>query len=118
MPRHLNVSIGTVSRALNGRSDVNAETRQRVLKAAADLGYSPNQSGRSLRQGATGMIALLIPTSRKMALADTIFSDRARWPALTYLEDRNLDLMVLLSGAGERAMPTCDGSSSAVLPTA
>ncbi len=102
LARHLNVSIGTVSRALNGRSDVNPDTRQRVLKAAADLGYSPNQSGRSLRQGATGMIALLIPTSRKMALADTIFMtvlDGLR----TYLEDRNLDLMVLLSGAGERA---------------
>jgi DNA-binding LacI/PurR family transcriptional regulator len=102
LARHLNVSIGTVSRALNGRSDVNADTRRRVLAAADELGYSPNQSGRSLRQGTTGMIALLIPASRKMALADTIFMtvlDGLR----VFLEDRNLDLMVLLSGAGESA---------------
>src|SRR6476661_4648583 len=31
---HLDISIGTVSRALNGRSDVNPETRKRVLQAA------------------------------------------------------------------------------------
>ncbi|MDO8359350.1 MAG: LacI family DNA-binding transcriptional regulator, partial [Devosia sp.] len=45
----LNISIGTVSRALNGRPDVNGETRKRVLEAAAEFGYVPNQSGRSLR---------------------------------------------------------------------
>ena len=32
--KHLNVSIGTVSRALNGRSGVNEETRQRILENA------------------------------------------------------------------------------------
>ena len=48
LARHLNISIGTVSRALNGRADVNAETRQRVLAAAAKLNYVPNQSGRNL----------------------------------------------------------------------
>src|SRR6184192_3578787 len=57
LARHLNISIGTVSRALNGRADVNAETRRRVLEAARILNYAPNQSGRSLRQGTTNMVA-------------------------------------------------------------
>ena len=35
LAEHLNISIGTVSRALNGRPDVNDETRKRVLEAAA-----------------------------------------------------------------------------------
>ncbi|HET9664989.1 MAG TPA: LacI family DNA-binding transcriptional regulator, partial [Burkholderiales bacterium] len=39
LAKHLNVSIGTVSRALNGKPDVNAETRRRVLEAAEELGY-------------------------------------------------------------------------------
>ena len=39
LAEHLNISIGTVSRALNGRPDVNDETRKRVLEAAAELGY-------------------------------------------------------------------------------
>ena len=51
LARHLDISIGTVSRALNDRADVNSLTRQRVRDAAAKLGYSPNQSGRSLRRG-------------------------------------------------------------------
>ena len=73
LARHLNISIGTVSRALNGRADVNAETRRRVLEAARSLNYAPNQSGRSLRQGTTNMVAFILETSRKMPLADTIF---------------------------------------------
>lgn len=102
LARHLNVSIGTVSRALNGKADVSDETRQRVLAAAHELGYSPNQSGRSLRQGVTGMIALVLPTSGKMALADTIFMEVIEG-LRAFLASRNLDLMVLLSGQEENA---------------
>ena len=100
LARHLNVSIGTVSRALNGRSDVSAETRRRVLEAARTLSYAPNQSGRSLRQGTTNMIAFLMEASRGMPLADTIFMsvlDGLR----TFLADRGLDLMVLMCGPDE-----------------
>ena len=35
LARHLDISIGTVSRALNDRADVNPLTRQRVREAAA-----------------------------------------------------------------------------------
>ncbi len=37
----LGVTKATVSKALNGRGDVSAEMRERVLAAAADLGYRP-----------------------------------------------------------------------------
>jgi AraC-like DNA-binding protein len=47
--RHLNLSITTVSRALNNYEDVSEETRQRVRKAAAELGYIPNRAARQLR---------------------------------------------------------------------
>lgn len=60
LARHLNVSIGTVSRALNGRADVSDETRRRVLEAAAKLKYAPNQSGRSLRKGTTHAVAFVL----------------------------------------------------------
>lgn len=63
LAEHLQISIGTVSRALNGRPDVNAQTRKRVLDAAEALGYVPNQSGRSLRQGTTNAIGLMMETS-------------------------------------------------------
>ena len=55
------------SRALNDRPDVNPETRARVKAAAARAGYVPNQSGRSLRSGRTGIVAAVIPTGRLRA---------------------------------------------------
>jgi DNA-binding LacI/PurR family transcriptional regulator len=60
LARHLNISIGTVSRAINGRSGVSAKTRDRVLEAAARLNYAPNQSGRALRKGTTHAVAFVL----------------------------------------------------------
>jgi DNA-binding LacI/PurR family transcriptional regulator len=50
------VSITTVSRALNGYSDVNEKTRQRVVEAADELNYYPNATARSLRGQRTNTI--------------------------------------------------------------
>lgn len=55
------VSIATVSRALREPDRVIDETRDRVLAAVAELGYRPNRAARSLRQGRTGAIALIVP---------------------------------------------------------
>ena len=96
LARHLNVSIGTVSRALNGRSDVSAETRERVIEAAAKLGYSPNQSGRSLRQGATGMIGFMIATTHERAAKGEAFFMSVLDGLQPYLAERGLDVVVLL----------------------
>ncbi len=55
-----NVSKMSVSRALNGQSGVSERTRQRILKAANQLGYvhSPNTRG---RPNHSRLIGLLIP---------------------------------------------------------
>lgn len=42
------VSVTTVSRALNNYSDVNPETKKKILQIASELGYSPNMAARSL----------------------------------------------------------------------
>jgi DNA-binding LacI/PurR family transcriptional regulator len=102
LAQHLNLSIGTVSRALNGKRYVDARTRDRVLAAAAELGYVPNQMGRGLRQGTTGMIAMILPTNPGMSVAETIFL-----PVLdglrSLLGERKLDIMVLVCGPNESA---------------
>ena len=54
------VSIGTASMALNGKSEVNAETRKKVLAAADRLGYKPNKYARILSSGRTHTIGLII----------------------------------------------------------
>src|SRR5215831_379869 len=42
------VSIGTVDRALHGRSEISETTRERVLRIARQLGYEPNLAARAL----------------------------------------------------------------------
>lgn len=52
-------SIATVSKALNGRDHVRAETRERVRQAAEELQFSPNQLAQGLLTGRTGTVGLL-----------------------------------------------------------
>ncbi|MEP3226135.1 MAG: LacI family DNA-binding transcriptional regulator [Parasphingorhabdus sp.] len=54
------VSFKTVSRVLNGESNVRAETRQLVMNAAERLNYTLNVAARSLRVGGPQIIALLV----------------------------------------------------------
>jgi LacI family transcriptional regulator len=53
------VSQPTVSRALRGDPRVAEPTRQKVLKAAAELGYVPSELGRSLATRTTRQIAMV-----------------------------------------------------------
>ncbi|MGJ7440646.1 LacI family DNA-binding transcriptional regulator [Aquipuribacter sp. MA13-6] len=53
------VSIATASKALNGRRQVRAETRERVIAAAERLSFSPNALARGLIAGRTGTVGLL-----------------------------------------------------------
>src|SRR5512135_565762 len=53
------VSTQTVSRVLNSRPDVSAETREKILAIIARLGYSPNVLARSLIQGRSHTIGVV-----------------------------------------------------------
>ncbi|MFI5932084.1 LacI family DNA-binding transcriptional regulator [Actinoplanes sp. NPDC051494] len=55
------VSASTVTRALTLPELVHPATRERVLRAAGDLGYHPNRAARGLITGRTGNIGLLVP---------------------------------------------------------
>ena len=58
--REAGVSINTVSRALNGKPDVNPETKRLVLEAAQRLKYTPNKLARGLRSNKTGVIGVIV----------------------------------------------------------
>jgi LacI family transcriptional regulator, galactose operon repressor len=54
------VSIGTVSRVINGHSNVAQNISQRVEAAIIELGYEPNALAQSMRRGATRTIGVMI----------------------------------------------------------
>lgn len=54
------VTPATVSNVLRGRGRVSAETRERVLAAAQQLGYKPNLNARALVEGRPHTIALIV----------------------------------------------------------
>ncbi len=59
------VSRATVSYVLNERYNsampISTKTKEKVLKAVADLGYNPDARARSLRSGKTQTLGLIIP---------------------------------------------------------
>ncbi|WP_425960830.1 LacI family DNA-binding transcriptional regulator [Rhizobium nepotum] len=92
---YLEISIGTVSRALNGKPDVNEETRRRVLEAAEKLGYVANQSGRSLRQGTTNVIGLMTGSDAQTVENSDNFFMGVTDGLQSVFSAHNLDLIVL-----------------------
>ena len=58
--RRAGVSVASVSFALNGQPGVAEETRQRILAAAAELGYQANPQAQALRRGRTTTYGLII----------------------------------------------------------
>ncbi len=58
-----NVSLATVSLALNGSPIVAAKTREKILALARRLNYQPNLVARSLAGGSSKMFGLLIDSS-------------------------------------------------------
>ena len=101
LAQHLDISIGTVSRALNGKPDVNPETRRRVLEAADELGYVANQSGRALRKGQTGVIGFMMQTGSQITgQGDTFFMSVFDGVQAVFARHK-LDLVALLCSSEE-----------------
>ncbi|MBB5060306.1 LacI family transcriptional regulator [Granulicella aggregans] len=57
----LNVSIGTVDRAIHDRTGVSERTKSKVLKMAEQLGYKPNLAAQALKLNRQLSIAVVLP---------------------------------------------------------
>jgi DNA-binding LacI/PurR family transcriptional regulator len=68
------VSRSTASRALNDDAYVSSRSRAKVLDAARDLGYSPNQAARSLVTRRTGAVAVVLSEPEAKVLDDPYFA--------------------------------------------
>jgi LacI family transcriptional regulator len=56
------VSPAAASRALNGRTGVRPDVRERVMLVAESLGYRPNRAARNLASGRSSVIGLVVPS--------------------------------------------------------
>jgi LacI family transcriptional regulator len=61
--RHAGVSVATVSRVINGRPDVAAETRESVLRHVRAHNFTTNRSARALSVGKTGLVGFTVPNA-------------------------------------------------------
>lgn len=59
--RHAGVSASTVSYVISGKRSISDETRKRVERSIAELGYHPHAGARALASSRSNIIALMIP---------------------------------------------------------
>jgi len=82
------VSFKTVSRVLNDEPGVRPSTKEKVLKAAAELNYKVNLSARSLRSKRQHLVALLINNPSRN------YSQDVQFGAMIGCQNAGLNLIV------------------------
>jgi LacI family transcriptional regulator len=101
------VSIGTVSRVLNQRAGVNGELRNRVLRAASELGYLGISGQNARLRAAPGLKEIGFLLAEHPAIAASDFIDPF-WAQILHgvqTEARQHDIKVTYMGIGEIGAP-------------
>lgn len=109
------VAISTASYALNGSNKVSEKTREKILKIAKELNYTPNGVARNLKTKKTGLIGLFVHSingpfydklikgiqevinTQKYELI--VFCDSGQKPGTSYnfLSERRVDGAIIIS---------------------
>jgi LacI family transcriptional regulator len=92
LAQRLNLSKSTVSRAFRGHSDINIETKERILKVAKELNYQPNHHASNLRAQKSKNIAIIVPQ-----IANNFFS-QAIDGIETVAREKGYHLLIYLTG--------------------
>ncbi len=73
--RRCGVSKGAVSYALNGRPGVSAETRERILTVARELGWAPSWTARMLSGSRTEALGLVLARDPRILASEPFFME-------------------------------------------
>ena len=68
------VSVATVSKALNDQSDIGEDTRERIRRAADEMGYVTNAAARALKANRTYNIGILFADEKNSGLTHPYFA--------------------------------------------
>lgn len=96
-------SVTTVSKALNGYSDVNKETRETILRISKNMGYVPNLQARSLVMKKSWTIGIIIDEISGIGLQHPLFAtvlDSFK----SKCEEFGYDIMILSLKIGDTTM--------------
>ena len=72
--KRCNVSVATVSKAMNGYSDIGIETKNYILKIASEMGYLPNSSARALKTKRSYNLGVLFVDEARSGLTHDYFN--------------------------------------------
>lgn len=86
-----NVSVATVSKALNNQSDIGESTRELIKRTAKEMGYFPNSLARALRTNRSYNIGVLFVDEGRSGLTHDYFS-RVLDSLKHVLEDHGYDI--------------------------
>lgn len=70
-----NVSVATVSKALNDHSDIAESTKENIKRIAKEMGYFPNSSARALKTNRTYNIGVLFVDEAQSGLTHQYFAN-------------------------------------------
>ncbi len=87
----LNISVSTVSKALNDSHEISDNTKKRVLELAEKLNYKPNRIAQQLKTNKTKTIGVILPTVTNPFFAEVLHGVE------TSATDHDYDIIVCLS---------------------
>ncbi len=96
-------SKSTVSKALNGQSDVSKNTAERIIGIAQSLGYLPNSAARSLKTNKTLNLGVLFVDKTSSGLRHEYFSGMLE-SIKTTAERKGYDITFISKNLGNRKM--------------
>lgn len=97
--------VATVSRVLNGHTDVSEKTRQKVLAVVKEQGFRPNSNAKHLKQQAGSSIAIVVKGTMNPLFADlverlqSLLQDAGETASVYYRDEEanEVDFALLLS---------------------
>ena len=93
------VSIATVSKALNGQQDISEPTRERILSAAKELGYTANLAARALKTNRTYNLGVLFTDLQNSGFMHEYFASTLNYFRIES-ERRGYDICFINSNVG------------------
>ncbi len=105
--RECNVSLATVSKALNGQSDVSLQTAFLIKEKAKQFGYLPNAAARSLKTNRSHNLGVLFVDKTSSGLRHEYFSEILN-SVKVESEIHGYDITFITRDLGTHSMTYCE----------